>query len=179
LLGEGVLFGLNYAICFLLVDLTGGIIASKQPAMTANTLLSRVVIFRSKKETGKRIADLVADVSKSQFISFVGNLSLAFVLSLLFSWLYHEFTGDSLVNNSKGNYLLKKNNILESGALFYAAIAGIFLSIAGFIAGYMDNAVLYYQLKKRVAVRYKEQTSLKRFFDYILKRFGKFSGSIS
>ncbi len=179
LLGEGLLFGLNYALCFILVDLLGGIIATKQPAMTANTFLSKVVIYDDKRKTRKRIAGLVADVSKSQFISFVGNLSLAFIFSYAVSKIYVLITGESLFEQDKAKYLLDKNNISISLALLYAAIAGVFLSLSGFIAGYFDNAVLYFQLQKRIDKNYADRKSLSVFYGGLIKRLGKLFGSIS
>lgn len=179
LLGEGLLFGINYALCFVLVDILGGIIATKQPAMTANTLLTRISASSSDDTSAKQIATVFADVSKSQFISFLGNLSVAFFLSVIISYLYSRNNPLPLVDAENGTYLLHRNNIFDSGALFFAVIAGIFLSASGFIAGYMDNAVLFHKLKERVAQKYVHRPRRLKLHNYVLNKLGKFSGSIS
>ncbi|MBN2339938.1 MAG: hypothetical protein JXX29_05325 [Deltaproteobacteria bacterium] len=179
LLGEGLLFGINYALCFMLVDVLGGIIATKQPAMTANTLLTKIALCDSKDAAAKQIANVFADVSKSQFVSFLGNLSVAFFLSILISYLFIQNNEQPLVDNDIGTYLVKRNNIAASGALFYAAVAGVFLSVSGFIAGYMDNAVLFHRLKQRVAQKFSKRSVRLKLYNYVLNKLGKFSGSIS
>ena len=35
---EAIMFGVNYSVCFIIIYLTGSALATKQPAMTANTL---------------------------------------------------------------------------------------------------------------------------------------------
>lgn len=177
LLGEGLLFGLNYAICFILVDMAGGIIATKQPAMTANTLLGRITATEKPEDITLNIANVFADVSKSQFISLLGNISVASIIAVLLSILYFNNSETTLISPEKGTYLLDKNNITLSGSLYFASIAGLFLSISGFIAGYTDNVVLYYKLDKRINPTDKSLGS--KFKQYILKKIGKFSGSFS
>lgn len=180
LLGEGLLFGINYALCFILVDIFGGIIATKQPAMTANTLLSKIAITENNDDdVPKKIANVFTDVSKSQFISFLGNLSVAFIISIIISYFYTENYDQPLIDYEKGTYLLSRNNITGSGTIFYAAIAGLFLSISGFIAGYMDNAILFYKLNERIKQKSNRNSLRSKFYNYTLKKFGKFIGSFS
>ncbi len=179
LLGEGILFGLNYAICFIIVDILGGIIATKQPAMTANTLLSRITKSDSQDEVANKIANVFTDVSKSQFVSFLGNLSVAFLISIVITYFFSVYYDSAVLSYEKGKYLLAKNNILTSASLFYAAIAGVFLSLSGLIAGYMDNVVLFYKLKDRLSNHYHEKSKRYKIGKYMLKKTGKFSGSFS
>ena len=178
LLGEGILFGINYTLCFVLVDMFGGVIATKQPAMTANTLTR---IFRPNNQKNRLSANefswLVADASKSQFISLVGNMVVAWVLATVFSQIYWNYYGHEIVDFFKAKDLLKRNNVFQSGAIFYAGIAGVFLSLSGLISGYVSNAMLYYQLNERIKEKYKLRPRSYRVAQYFSNRLRKIVGS--
>ena len=178
LLGEGILFGINYALCFIIVDMLGGVIATKQPAMTANTL-TRIFAPNNQKNTlsPNEFSWLVADASKSQFISLAGNMAVAWILATVFSQLYWSYYGHEIVDIYKAKDLLKRNNIFLSGAMFYAGIAGVFLSLSGLISGYVSNAMLYYQLDERIKKKYKFRPWSYRVAMYFSKRLSKFVGS--
>jgi site-specific recombinase len=47
--------------------------------------------------------------------------------------------------------LLDSNNPLTSGAVIYAAIAGVCLFLAGLIAGFHDNLSAYNKIPERIA----------------------------
>ena len=178
LLGEGILFGINYALCFILVDILGGVIATKQPAMTANTL-TRILGPTNQKNrlSPNEFSLLVADASKSQFISLVGNMVVAWGLATVFSQLYWVYYGHEIVSHYKATDLLKRNNVFQSGAIFYAGIAGVFLSLSGLISGYVSNAMLYYQLNERIKKIYKHRPRSYKIVQYLSNKFSKFVGS--
>jgi site-specific recombinase len=178
LLGEGILFSVNYALCFILVDMFGGAIATKQPAMTANTLTKCIFDNPEGVSAKDQIVRVIADTSKSQFASFLGNVIIAFVFSFLITYIADVYMNVQLIKDDKASYLIERNDILSSGAIFYAAIAGVFLSLSGFISGYTDNAVLYYQLKKRLQKKYKKNSFLVRALCYSVKKTGKFTGNV-
>ena len=178
LLGEGILFGINYTLCFVLVDMFGGVIATKQPAMTANTL-TRILGPNSKKNrlSPDEFSMLFADASKSQFISLVGNIFVAWILAVVFSQLYWNYNGHEIVNLYKAKDLLERNNIFQSSAIFYAGIAGVFLSLSGLISGYVSNAMLYYQLNERIKEKYKHRPRSYRVVQFFSSRLSKIVGS--
>lgn len=145
---EAFLFGLNYALCFVLIYLTGATLATKQPAMTANTLA------RSLGEDGHGLAgleDLVVRVWRSQFISFVGNLVVAFPVALLVSRGLDAGLGWSVAEADKARSLLASLHPWRSATLFYAAVAGVLLFAAGLLSGWVDNLVLHRDLPGRVS----------------------------
>lgn len=148
--GEALLFSANYALCFIVIYLTGAALATKQPAMTANT------IARSMDGPGgthelEQLSEMVVRVWRSQFVSFVGNLAAALPAAFLLSELFHLATGAAPASADDAELLLLKNHPWLSGSLFYAAVAGVFLFMAGVVSGYFDNRNLYRGLSKRVA----------------------------
>lgn len=141
---------LNYAICFILVKQTGGIIATKQPAMTASTIATNIDKNDNLKiDSILEIVPLIKKVLGSQFISLVGN----FIMALIFSCLIFTVFQLIGVQNSLGiepGYLMK--DVMPSIHLIsYAAIAGIFLALSGLISGYIDNKVIASKIAYRIA----------------------------
>lgn len=184
-LPEAVLFSLNYATCFVMVKTMGGIIATKQPAMTASTIIKAIDQNNDLKLSGLGdIVQLIKRASRSQFISFAGNLAVAFPLAITIAWAYGAWTGDAFISIAKGEKLLNSIWPFLGGALPYAAIAGVFLALSGLISGYFDNKVVASHLEPRLV----QQPLLKRLFAlptrkkisaYICKNLGALSGNIS
>lgn len=136
LAGQALLYGLNYSLCFVLIYVTGATLATKQPAMTANT------IARSLGDSGRDITgleDLVVRVWRSQFISFVGNIVVALPLAFLLSEVYFRGIGDLVASPETARYMLANLHPWESGTLVFAAVAGVLLFLAGLVSGAVDN----------------------------------------
>ena len=90
---HGFAYSMNYSIGFLLIDATGGTLATKQPAFTASAVAGSL---DTKGNTYKpnlyNLALTVARVSRSQIASFIGNLLLVFPGTFLLAWLYDMIT---------------------------------------------------------------------------------------
>ena len=179
---EAVLFGLNYSICFIVIYLTGSALATKQPAMTANTLARSL----EGDEEGlhlERLEDLIVQVWRSQFISFVGNLMMAFPVAFGLSILFHQATGTTVVDEATSTKLLEGTDPLGSGALIYASIAGVFLFLSGLVAGWVDNRNIYAKYPERLAnhpllVSLLGASRAQRFGDFIDRNMGIMAGNI-
>jgi site-specific recombinase len=143
---QAFIFGLNYAVCFVLIYLLGGTLATKQPALTASRLAESLESPSSREP----FARLVRTIWRSQFVSFLGNLAGASVFAALIAYGFAQLTGADLVSREEALSLYDKLHPLESGTLFYAAIAGVMLSVAGFFAGFVDNAVVFHRVGDRV-----------------------------
>jgi site-specific recombinase len=59
--------------------------------------------------------------------------------------------GQSLIGHEKARHLLHELYPLEGGALFYAAVAGVWLFVSGLVSGYVDNMAAYSRFGDRVA----------------------------
>ncbi len=147
---EALLFGVNYSVCFVIIYLTGSALATKQPAMTANTLAQSL----KRDEDGihlERLVGLIVRVWRSQFISFAGNLLMALPVAFALSFLFRHVTGTTIVDEATSTKLLEGINPWLSGALIYAALAGVFLFFSGLVAGWVDNRNLFRQFPERIA----------------------------
>ncbi len=145
---EAFLFGLNYALCFVLIYLTGSTLATKQPAMTANTLA------RSLGEGGhemRGLEELVVRVWRSQFVSFLGNLVVAFPVALVLAWGIGSGLDSPVADPDKARSLLASLHPWRSGTVFFAGVAGVLLFVAGLLSGWVDNLLLHRDVRARVA----------------------------
>lgn len=184
-LPEALLFSLNYATCFVLVKTFGGIIATKQPAMVASTIIKNIDQNNNLKLSSlQEIVGLIKKASRSQFISFVGNLSIAFPLALLINLAISSYTGTSFINPEKGAYLLNSIWPVAGGAIAFAAIAGVFLALSGLISGYFDNKVVASRLHPRLVRHpflrsFLGEKAREKLATYVCKNLGALSGNVS
>ena len=152
--GHAFLYSLNYSFGFIVIYLLGFTLATKQPAMTAAALINALEEGLKKPsisadEKHKSFAKLFARLFRSQFIAFVGNVIMAFPISLLGIWLI-DIAFDYNIAEVKWNKLISDLNPIYSLAIFHAAIAGFFLFLSGIIAGSISNRDKHFEVKYRI-----------------------------
>lgn len=151
--GNAVLYGLNYSVGFITIYLLGYTLATKQPAMTAAALVRS--LNEGYKNSAKSIdkyesfALLFARVFRSQFIAFVGNVTMAFPVALLGIWAIDYYFDYNIASN-KWNTLITDLSPIHSLAIFHAAIAGVFLFLSGIISGSVSNRDKFLQVYYRI-----------------------------
>ncbi len=155
LLGQATLNSLNYGLGFVVVYMLHLTIATKQPAMTAQTIagyLGGVGQGAASLRAAEldRVVDLVAAVARSQFAAIVGNVMVAAPTAVALSLALARLHGAPVVDVGKAAHLLADLNPL-GWAVPYAAVAGVFLFLSGLISGYFDNLASYARVGERVA----------------------------
>lgn len=178
---EALLFGLNYSACFVLIYLTGSALATKQPAMTANTIARE--LGDPENRTLERLEELVIRVWRSQFISFVGNLAAALPVAFLLSQAFVAATGTSPAPEAKAESMLTALHPLQSGTVFYAAAAGFFLFAAGLVSGWVDNRNLNRDVPRRIAEQpavrsIAGEAGAQRVADFVDRNLGIITGNV-
>jgi site-specific recombinase len=148
---EAFLFSMNYSLGFVLIHMLHFTVATKQPAMTAQ----RIAASLHRSATGRgidvdKLAELVNKVFRTQMVAVLGNVLVAFPVALGIAEFVRWYTGHHLVDPIKALHLLNDIDPLHSPALFYAAVAGVWLFVAGLISGYYDNKALYTRMGQRV-----------------------------
>ncbi len=148
---HGFAYSVNYSIGFLLIDITGSTLATKQPAFTASAVASSL---DTKGNTYKpnlyNLAVTVARVSRSQIASFIGNLLFVFPGSYLLAWLYDLITKTKILEGEQAMAMLESQHPWHSLSLLYACNTGVFLFLSGIIAGYVQNKILYGRIGERL-----------------------------
>jgi len=147
---ESFLFSMNYSLGFMLVHMLHWTIATKQPAMTAQRIAAGLHSRDGRGIDFDSMAELVNKVFRTQIVSVMGNVVVAFPTALVIAIAYVQMTGHHLVNVEKAHHLLHDIDPFHTPALFYAAIAGVWLFVAGLISGYYDNKALYTRMGQRV-----------------------------
>ena len=148
--GHGILYGLNYAISFLLLQRFHLVLATKQPAMTASALAT---IMREKKgrDRANEIADFAARICRSQLAAALGNVIAVSVGAFAFVHLWSFLFGRPFMSETDALETFTQLSPLSSGTVFYAALTGVILWLASLVGGWFDNFCAYHRLGIAIA----------------------------
>lgn len=160
--GYAFLYSMNYALGFIAIYLLHFTLATKQPAMTATTIIRAIEEGIKNNSTQKygAFANLFARLFRSQFIAFVGNIVMAFPVALILVSVFDWVIGKNIVGQGKWQTLLDDANPTASPLIIHAGIAGVFLFLSGIISGNISNKNKHNQVYYRIA----ENPFLKRTF---------------
>ncbi len=177
-----LLSGLNYGLGFMMIQLLGLTVATKQPAMTAASFAEQVEHNEKGRAVDVKLASLLIDVVRSQSVAVFGNVSVAVLLAALISVAFSANTGTPILNADNVAYQLKSVRPFTEPTLWYAAIAGVWLFCSGIIAGFFDNRADYLDLRRRLTVNplLRKTVPLRarqRFGDYIHRNYGSMLGN--
>lgn len=142
-------FCLNYGLGFVLIHILGGTVATKQPAMTANSIAASIGESQGKSRNLENLVELIARTIRSQLAAILGNVGVAIPTAMLLSLGIHAITGSPFLEVDKARGLLRQVDPW-SGIVFFAAIAGFCLFLSGLIAGYYDNLSAYARIPQRL-----------------------------
>jgi len=147
---EGFLYGLNYAISFLLMHRFHLVLATKQPAMTAATL-ARILREHHGTERAEEILDFAALISRSQIAAALGNVLVVAAGCTAFDTLFRLVAGRSWLPFEEATAIFEGLSPVDSGTVLFAALTGVLLWLASLFGGWLDNFGAYYQLPRAIA----------------------------
>jgi site-specific recombinase len=182
LLWEGVAYSLNYGLGFVLIHLLHFTIATKQPAMTATTLAAALDGRDGRDARLDALADLAAEVSRTQWVSIAGNVTITMLTAFAIALTAVQFLGWNAADADKAAHLLHDLHPWRSLALLHAAIAGVYLFLSGLISGYYDNQALYHRIPQRLRRvkwlrRLLGERRLAALADYVEHNLGALAGN--
>ena len=174
---------LNYGLGFCLIHIMHGSVATKQPAMTANAIAARISQAGGKVRDLEALTGLIASTVRSQIVAILGNVGVAIPLAAILAFAWFSATGTPLADADKSAHLLAEQHLYESGAVFYAAIAGVCLFLAGLISGYFDNYAAYNRIPQRLLQlnwprRLFGEARMQRVAAYIGDNLGALAGNL-
>jgi site-specific recombinase len=146
---EGVFASLNYAASFLAISALGGALATKQPAVTAPVLASKM----GELETVDGLRALLGEIAlllRSQAAAVFGNLIAVIPTMLVVSLLFLMLAGMPLLHPGKAQAAMHELSVFGPTPLF-AALTGVLLWIASLIAGFADNWFALRRLREALA----------------------------
>ena len=181
-LWEAMAFSLNYGLGFVLIHVLHLTIATKQPAMTAATLAASIDGMTNRQARIDALVELAAKVSRTQWVSIAGNVSVGFVTALAITITAGRFLDTYPIGAAKAAHLLDDLRPLHGPALLYAAIAGVYLFLSGLVSGYYDNLCLYHNVPERLRrTRWLRsllgQARLQRLSNYVEHNLGALVGN--
>jgi site-specific recombinase len=174
---------LNYGLGFCLIHILHGTVATKQPAMTANAIAASISEAGGKLRDIEALTDLIARTCRSQIVAILGNVCIAIPLAALIALAIFGISGEHFTSAEKSLHLLAEQSLVHSGAVFYAAIAGVCLFISGLISGYYDNYAAYNRIPERILQlgwprRLFGEARMRRVAAYIGDNLGALAGNL-
>jgi site-specific recombinase len=146
---EGLFLSLIFAISFLLISAAGGVLAARQPAVTAPALAMEM----SELDTPGGMRDLLARAAallRAQWAAVFGNLLAVTPTVLLMALAVWFIGGRPIMHQYRADATLHSLSLLGATPLF-AAFTGVLLWLAGLIAGFADNWFALRRLRESIA----------------------------
>ena len=146
---DGFLSSSVYAGSFVIMQLVGFTLATKQPSMTAAALAGSI---RDRTGPGQldELVPLIARIARSQFAAAVGNVSAVIVTALGFDLLWQRVTGGHFLDAATSATVVASFDPLGSGTIPFAALTGVLLWISSLCAGWFENWIVYRRLPEAI-----------------------------
>lgn len=146
---DGLLSSTVYAGSFIVMQLLGFTLATKQPSMTAAALAGTI---RDRAGPGQldELVRLIAQIARSQFAAAVGNVVAVIATSLLVDLLIRTATGHSFLDDANARSVVSSFHPLHSGTIPFAAFTGVLLWVSSLFAGWFENWVVYRRLPEAI-----------------------------
>ena len=147
---EGFLSGTNYAVSFVLLQIFGLVLATKQPAATAATFAG---IIRNNKgdRRSSKLSEFVSHITSTQLAAAVGNVVAVTIGAVIFERLWQFAFSDSYLSEHSAEHIYETLHLFGSGTAFFAIITGIILWMAALAGGWFENLAVYYRFSEAVA----------------------------
>jgi site-specific recombinase len=149
-LPEGLLYGLNYAVSFLLLQHLGLMLATKQPAATA-ARLAAIIRESDGADRERAVAVAFSQLASSQLAAAVANVVVVAVGASAFSWLFLTLSGRPFMAHEEVVDTLRVMSPINSFTVWYAALTGVVLWLASVAGGWFENWCVYHRLAEAIA----------------------------
>ncbi|MBC7371329.1 MAG: site-specific recombinase [Bdellovibrionaceae bacterium] len=178
----GFLAALNYSFSFILIQLTGFTLATKQPAMTAPALAARMHKVRNP-EALEKLVDEIVHLMRSQFVAVLGNILAVVPTMALLALAWFFAFGSHVVDADKAHHQMESLSILGPTPI-YAAFTGILLWLSSVAAGWVDNWFVYHRLNSAISQNRRMtfvfgEVGAKKIGLFFRKNISGFAGNIS
>ncbi len=147
-LQDGLLATMNYAGSFMLMQLLGFTLATKQPSMTASALAG------SLKEGAKdhdAVVTAIARLTRSQLAAAAGNVLIVIPAAVVLDWYLNQRRGAHVLTPEYAEKTIKSLHVTESGTIAFAALTGVILWLSSLCAGWLENWAVYRRLPEAIA----------------------------
>jgi site-specific recombinase len=147
---EGFLTGTNYAISFVLLQVFGLALATKQPSATAATFAG-IVRTNPGNASWSKIADFTARISRTQLAAAIGNVIAVCIGSVALERLWRVMFSEHYLPAESARHVYEALHPFASGTIIYAAGTGVILWLAALIGGWCENFAVFHRLTEAVS----------------------------
>ena len=147
---EGFASGTNYAVSFVLLQVFGLVLATKQPATTA-AAFARIIRDNRGPQRSSKLTDFVARITSTQLAAAIGNVAAVSAGAVLFEMLWRLIFRESYLPELSATHVYETLNPFASGTALFAIETGVILWLAALAGSWMENAAVYYRLAEAVA----------------------------
>ena len=147
---EGFLAGTNYAVSFVLLQVLGLALATKQPSMTG-AALAQIVLRCQQSGNDEELATFVARIFRTQLAAALGNILAVAAGAIGLGFLWHVLFGSPLLHEETAEYAVTSLNPIKTLTIFYAALTGVILWLSSLVGGWIENWVVYHRLPEAIA----------------------------
>jgi len=147
---EGFLTGTNYAISFVLLQVFGLALATKQPSATAATFAG-IVRNNPGNARWSKISDFTARISRTQLAAAAGNVAAVCVGSVALERLWRVMFREHYLPAESARHVYEALHPFASGTIIYAAGTGVILWLAALIGGWCENFAVFHRLTEAVS----------------------------
>jgi site-specific recombinase len=148
---EGFASGTNYAVSFVLLQVFGLVLATKQPATTA-AAFARIIRDNRGLQRSSKLTDFVARITSTQLAAAIGNVVAVSAGAVLFEILWRILFRDPYLSElGSARHVYDTLNPFTSGTALYAIETGVILWMAALAGSWVENAAVYYRLAEAVA----------------------------
>jgi site-specific recombinase len=179
---NGFASGFVYAASFILIQLLHLTLATKQPAMTAPAMASKLKEIHSGAAI-EAFVDEVTHLVRSQVAAVLGNVSMVVPAVLLVNLLLWLSAGRLMVSPQEAMHVLGTLTLLGP-TLLWAAFTGLILFISSMLAGWFENWFVLHRLDSAIAHNPRFTNALgtqraARWSSFMRKNVSGFASNIS
>jgi len=179
---DGLMSSVVYAGSFVVMQLLGFTLATKQPSMTAAALAGSI---RDRAGPGRldELVPMIARIARSQFAAAVGNVAAVIITCLLVDQLLLRARGSPFLDAKDAAATVASFDPLGSGTIFFAALTGVLLWMSSLAAGWFENWIVYRRLPEAIEHHHwRKQLGrerMARWARFLEKQAAGFGGSVS
>jgi len=148
---ESFLYGLNYAVSFLLMQSFGLMLATKQPAMTAAALAQIMREAKGDEDRDEKVAAFFTRLTSSQLAAATSNVLSVAAGCALFVGGWKLLFGHGWVEEAIARETFLVLSPVDSGTVFFAALTGVLLWMGSIAGGWFENWSTYHRLPEGIA----------------------------
>jgi site-specific recombinase len=139
----GTLASLNYVASFLIMQVFGFRLATKQPSLTASTLIHRLTAVKTHSQKAlAEVADDIAVIARSQVAAALGNFGFVISATIVFHFVYRWVMGAGFISDSTAHHALSSLNPFNTLTIPFAFFTGVLLWLSTLLAGLVESRAI-------------------------------------